>query len=96
MKKYIIDKDNPNEKLLYYNVDVVGLSVTPNKSVPGYKITAKKLTLVDPDLREAYIKFNYTRHAKATDIEEWFEIRQVMRKDSLGKKSRAYEIIKKK
>ena len=56
MKKYIIDKDNPNEKLLYYNVDVVGLSVTPNKSVPGYKITAKKLTLVDPDLREAYIK----------------------------------------
>ena len=56
MKKYIIDKDNPNEKLLYYNVNVVGLSVTPNKSVPGYKITAKKLTLVDPDLREAYIK----------------------------------------
>ena len=56
MKKYIIDKDNPNEKLLYYNVDVVGLSVTPNKSVPGYKINAKKLTLVDPDLREAYIK----------------------------------------
>ena len=56
MKKYIIDKDNPNEKLLYYNVDVVGLSVTPNKSVPGYKITAKKLTLVDPHLREAYIK----------------------------------------
>lgn len=56
MKKYIIDKDNPNEKLLYYNVDVVGLSVTPNKSVPGYKITVKKLTLVDPDLREAYIK----------------------------------------
>ena len=56
MKKYIIDKDNPIEKLLYYNVDVVGLSVTPNKSVPGYKITAKKLTLVDPDLREAYIK----------------------------------------
>lgn len=56
MKKYIIDKDNPNEKLLYYNVDVVGLSVTPNKSVPGYKITAKKLTLVDSDLREAYIK----------------------------------------
>ena len=56
MKKYIIHKDNPNEKLLYYNVDVVGLSVTPNKSVPGYKITAKKLTLVDPDLREAYIK----------------------------------------
>ena len=35
---------------------MVGLSVTPNKSVPGYKITAKKLTLVDPDLREGYIK----------------------------------------
>ena len=35
MKKYIIDKDNPNEKLLYYNVNVVGLSVTPNKSVPS-------------------------------------------------------------
>ena len=56
MKKYIIDKDNPNEKLLYYNVDVVGLSVTPNKSVPGYNVIAKKLTLVDPELREAYIK----------------------------------------
>ena len=35
---------------------MVGLSVTPNKSVPGYKITAKKLTLVDPDIREAYSK----------------------------------------
>ncbi len=56
MKKYIIDKDNPNEKLLYYNVNVVGLSVTPNKSVPGYNVIAKKLTLVDPELREAYIK----------------------------------------
>ena len=56
MKKYIIDKDNPNEKLLYYNVNVVGLSVTPKKSVPGYNVIAKKLTLVDPELREAYIK----------------------------------------
>lgn len=56
MKKYIIDKDNPNEKLLYYNVNVVGLSVIPNKSVPGYNVIAKKLTLVDPELREAYIK----------------------------------------
>ena len=56
MKKYIINKDNPNERLLYYNVNVVGLSVTPNKSVPGYNVTAKKLTLVDPELREAYIK----------------------------------------
>ena len=56
MKKYIIDKDNPNEKLLYYNVNVVGLSVIPNKSVPGYNVIAKKLTLVDPELREADIK----------------------------------------
>lgn len=56
MKKYIIDKDNPNEKLLYYNVNIVGLSVTPNKSVPGYNVIAKRLTLVDPELREAYIK----------------------------------------
>ncbi len=56
MKKYIINKDNPNEKLLYYNVNIVGLSVTPNKSVPGYNVIAKKLTLVDPELREAYIK----------------------------------------
>lgn len=56
MKKYIIKKDNPNEKLLYYNVNIVGLSVTPNKSVPGYNVIAKRLTLVDPELREAYIK----------------------------------------
>ncbi len=56
MKKYIINKDNPNEKLLYYNVNIVGLSVTPNKSVPGYNITAKRLTFVDPELRESYIK----------------------------------------
>ena len=56
MKKYIINKDNPNEKLLYYNVNIVGLSVTPNKSVPGYNVIAKRLTLVDPELREAYIK----------------------------------------
>ena len=56
MKKYIINKDNPNEKLLYYNVNIVGLSVTPNTSVPGYNVMAKRLTLVDPELREAYIK----------------------------------------
>lgn len=55
MKKYVIEENNSNMKLLYYNVEVIGMNVTP-KDNPNYKISAKKLTIVDPELRNSYIK----------------------------------------
>ena len=54
--KYIIDKTNDDMKLMYYSVNMVGLSVTPKNEVPGLKIKAKKEVLVDEGLRESYIK----------------------------------------
>lgn len=54
--KYIIDKNNDDMKLMYYSVNMVGLSVTPKNEVPGLTIKAKKVVLVDEGLRESYIK----------------------------------------
>ena len=54
--KYIIDKTNDDMKLMYYSVNMVGLSVTPKNEVPGLKIKANKVVLVDEGLRESYIK----------------------------------------
>ena len=54
--KYIIDKTNDDMKLMYYSVNMIGLSVTPKNEVPGLKIKAKKVVLVDEGLRESYIK----------------------------------------
>ena len=61
--KYVIDKKNvKEEKLMYYNVKMKGLTVSPKNAVPGLTIKAKKITLIDiryihPDLLEHYIQF---------------------------------------
>lgn len=54
--KYVIEKQNDNKKLMYYNVNMVGLEVTPQNKVKNININAKKVTLIDPQLRESYIK----------------------------------------
>ena len=54
--KYIIDKNNDDMKLMYYSVNMVGLNVSPKNEVPGLNIKAKKVILIDPELRESYIK----------------------------------------
>ncbi len=54
--KYVIDKNNDDLKLMYYSVNMVGLNVTPKNEVPGLTIKAKKVILIDPELRDAYIK----------------------------------------
>ena len=54
--KYIIDKTNDDMKLMYYSVNMVGLSVTPKNEVPGLKIKTKKVVLIDEKIRESYIK----------------------------------------
>ena len=54
--KYVIDKNNDDLKLMYYSVNMVGLNVTPKNEVPGLTIKAQKVILIDPELRDAYIK----------------------------------------
>lgn len=54
--KYVIEKNNEKQKLMYYAVNMVGLNVTPKNEVPGLNIKAKKVVLIDSDLRDSYIK----------------------------------------
>jgi hypothetical protein len=54
--KYVIDKNNSKFKLMYYNVSMVGLDVTPRNGASGVTIKAKKIILIDPSLRESYIR----------------------------------------
>ena len=59
--KYVIDKNNEKMKLMYYSVKLVGLDVTPKNDVKNLKIKAKKVVIVDPELRESYIKQRINR-----------------------------------
>ena len=54
--KYVIEKNDKDMKLVYYSVNMVGLNVEPKNGVPGLTIKAKKVILIDPELRDAYIK----------------------------------------
>lgn len=54
--KYVIEKKGKDMKLAYYSVNMVGLNVEPKNGVPGLTIKAKKIVLIDPELRDAYIK----------------------------------------
>lgn len=54
--KYVIEKNGKDMKLVYYSVNMVGLGVEPKNGVPGLAIKAKRVVLVDPELRDAYIK----------------------------------------
>lgn len=54
--KYVIDKNNEDFKLMYYNVKMVGLDVTPKNGSASVSIKASKVILVDPALRNSYIK----------------------------------------
>ena len=59
--KYIIDKTNDDMKLMYYSVNMVGLNVNPINEVPGLKIKAKKVILIDDELQKNYIKKRINR-----------------------------------
>ena len=54
--EYVIEKNGKDMKLVYYSVNMVGLNVEPKNGVPGLTIKAKKVILIDPELRDAYIK----------------------------------------
>ena len=60
--KYVIEKNNKNDmKLMYYNVKMVGLRVNPANKAPGLTIKAKEIVLIDPELRDSYIKQKINR-----------------------------------
>lgn len=54
--KYIIDKNNNDLKLMYYNVNINGLNVIPKNDVSNVKIKTQKIILVDKFLTDSYIK----------------------------------------
>lgn len=54
--KYVISESNEKMKLMYYSVKLVGLDVTPKNDSKNVKIKAQKVIIVDPKLRESYIK----------------------------------------
>ena len=52
---------------------------------------------VKEDLQALYDKLNYTKKAKANDLEEYFELKECKVLNSeTGKYDRGYELIKKK
>lgn len=59
--RYVIDKNNEKMKLMYYTVKLVGLDVTPKNDSKSVKIKAQKVIIVDPELRESYIKQKINR-----------------------------------
>ena len=59
--KYLIDKNNDDMRLMYYSVNMVGLNVNPINEVPGLKIKAKKVILIDDELQKNYIKKRINR-----------------------------------
>ncbi len=54
--EYVIDKDNDDFKLSYFNVNISGLEVLPKNKYPGITYKASKVTIIDPDLSTIYIK----------------------------------------
>lgn len=54
--KYVISESNEKMKLMYYSVKLVGLDVMPKNDSKNVKIKAQKVIIVDPKLRESYIK----------------------------------------
>jgi len=54
--KYVIDKNNDDKKLTYYNVSMKGLEVSPINEVPNQKIIAGKVLLIDEYLQDSFIK----------------------------------------
>ena len=59
--KYIIDNNNENTKLVYYNVNMTGLDITLKNEVSGFNIKAKKVILVDSALQDSFIKTRINR-----------------------------------
>ena len=60
MKYKVIHKQD-DLKLAYYKVKMDGLEVNPINRVPGLTIKAKKVVLIDEDLRHEYIKQRINR-----------------------------------
>lgn len=54
--KYVIEKNTEKMKLIRYDVNMVGLDVTPKNGYKNTSIKAKKVVIADPQLCESYIK----------------------------------------
>ena len=54
--KYVVEHKGEDKKLIYYNVNIVGLNVTPKNNIKDLTIKADKIILIDQDLCESYIR----------------------------------------
>ncbi len=59
--KYIIEKNNEDVKLMYYNVNITGLNISPKNESNSVSIKAKEVTIVDANLQDAFIKERINR-----------------------------------
>ncbi len=59
--KYVIEKDLEKKRLVNYNVNIEGLDVKPINEVPSLDIKANKVTFVDRELTESFIKKRVNR-----------------------------------
>ncbi len=59
--KYIVEKNNEDVKLMYYNVNITGLNISPKNESSSVSIKAKEVVLVDSNLQDAFIKERINR-----------------------------------
>ena len=50
-------------------------------------------TEIKERLRQIYQEVDYKKTAKATDLEEWFEVKEVNITDTNGKRGKGFEIL---
>ncbi len=54
--KYTVIRKQDDQKLTYFKVKMEGLDVNPINRVPGLNIKAKKVVLIDENLKTEYIR----------------------------------------
>ena len=59
--KYVVEKNNEDVKLMYYNVNITGLNISPKNESSSVSIKAKEVVLVDSNLQDAFIKERINR-----------------------------------
>jgi hypothetical protein len=59
--KYTVIRKQDDQKLTYFKVKMEGLDVNPINRVPGLNIKAKKVVLIDENLKTEYIRQRVTR-----------------------------------
>ena len=88
--KYQLLKDNISQ--VNFDINTLNNTIYNNFQV-GEKCSN---AAIKTKLQGLYNQLGYKKTAKATDLENWFEIKEIKVKDSSGKRVNGFEIVKKK